>query len=151
MSYSVYVGPFLKCFFHYDLKETKKQGCSNCKEEKFNVKFCSKCGMEIKDFIMKEKKKSANYYYIEIDEESTISDIFNSTGGIQNKGDIDILFSLNYGFLQDRCIFEFVEMDEVSIKRDIEGFKNRFKNEIELLEKNYDMVEIKWGIVNTLY
>jgi hypothetical protein len=148
MNYNNYVGPYLKCCFHYNEVKIEKFGCSKCNNKKSDFsgkkyKFCPECGNEYGNYEIEEKEKSVNHWDLL---EDTFMDTFET-----EFGDFDILMpngddfeGRDFDISDDGCL---QEIDSERILKETKWFENKYEKEIKLLIDNYDKVEIKWGVI----
>ena len=134
----MFVGVYIKCYYHYEEKVYKYIGC-NCGErqkEKLNT-FCNKCGHKI---VEKEKLKYNKSFDIEKEIE-----MLNYPNIFYNDNDkmIDIL-SFD-GQDLEALNFQIIKIENIEDK--IEKFKEKYINKINILKKYYDKIEIEYGLI----
>lgn len=140
-----YVGPYLKCYFHYEEKEVEVYGCSKCKTESYtqliNVKYCGNCGTLLSKYKKTKKVKSIEWY--------DLDDKFVDTGEVSFKG-FDILRTNGEWSTREFQVDDldsYQEIDSEMIIEEKEWMEEIFSKEIEYLKKRYDKVSIEWGVV----
>lgn len=145
--YSYHIGPFLKCYYHMSKIEMGYIGCKKCKTKFVNDNFCSHCGTEIKSYKIIEMCQNISWSLIdELDENA-----FFSTGEISHDGYEILLSNYKMPFREDSVEYmkNVQEINTEQIKKETIWFKGYHKDDISILEKYYDKVEICWGVVKT--
>jgi hypothetical protein len=153
VDYFVHVGPFLTGTPKLIPTTYKLVACSNKECKKYgkstSTKFCSDCGGQIVESEIVKEEPKCTY---EISEE--IKELFYENSGY-GSDDSEHIWLLNKHIkgiqsgtidLKDDGDTE-EEYSPESIVRGIEILKKEAKKELEILQKYYDPLEIKWGVI----
>ena len=153
--YTVHVGPFIKASFSIIDKPQKVFGCKNCKSvTKMAKKFCDECGSKLEDYEVMKKSESIEYWEVAEKIKEVLSVIVDDDDAAADKFHLWVpnipYGSREFSFnpTQEYGIVEIVK--EEDIKGEIEQFEKKFGRAIDILKKEYDKVEIEWGIVNNI-
>lgn len=153
---SFYVGPYIECLNDLEPGVEKYRGCGNTSCSQFNIrinreeiKYCQSCGKPILMIEKEISKKRICSFMITED----IDEVLMSVNRKTSHDNIDFYIpNVPFGIKRD-CWFgrnsdgRIIEIDELTIKKENEGFLQFFKDAIFHIKKAYGNGKIKWGVI----
>ena len=148
----IYLGVFIKGFYHYDEIEKSYIGCL-CGERNKNMcgQFCEKCENQIVKMKKKETVKSFDFF--DFDDKQYDGKYIEWIGCKEDneedneEDNYDVLFIKDENNIElETRTFQFYEIND-NIESRIEKFRKKYNKEINYLKKYYDKIVIEFGMV----
>lgn len=138
---TIHVGPYLKCSTSKESYEHETRICSIHGNKYGHFNFCPECGTKI--ISVKEKKERDKVNILDIVDEIEeklyhVADHIWVANRARPEGQESFSFdSKDFPYIRD-CNQE----------QEMKEFKEQYQNEIKILEKYYDNVKLKYGVLN---
>ena len=145
----IFVGPYLLGKYHLIDFISPVYGCPKCLDVEFksSTKFCAKCGTLITYYDKPKKYKSVNFHEL-------VGDDFMDLGETSVPECVDILIPNENRNAPRKFCFEIegiLDSSDFDIEKEKQWISEAFKEEVYKLRDAYDSLEIKWGVLSSLY